>query len=318
MGCDGGTIPKRDELVKTKKKPEQKDKAADLAFRWRHCAISQEVLVQPIMACELGRLYNKESALEFLIDRSKFECASSFEHLRGLKDLKQLNLTKNPAGEKQNSAEKGDGYIDMQLADYICPVSGFEMNGKYRFCFLWSCGCVCSERAMKEVKTQTCHKCGKSFTENDVVVINGSDDDTTQNQYKMDNRRLLAKMAKKSKKTGKQDTPAETATSSDGCSSAKRPCLGPPSDASSTSCSSSEKSHLTAVADDKRRFTNGDIKQKPKASAENKGNKLSTSASRSIQQDPKASAVYKSLFTSCQEAKKQKQAHWVTFNPQYF
>ncbi len=23
MGCDGGTIPKRDELVKTKKKPEQ-------------------------------------------------------------------------------------------------------------------------------------------------------------------------------------------------------------------------------------------------------------------------------------------------------
>lgn len=104
----------------------------------------------------------------------------------------------------------------------------------------------------------------------------------------------------------------------DGCSSAKRPCLGPPSDASSTSCSSSEKSHLTAVADDKRRFTNGDIKQKPKASAENKGSKLSTSASRSIQQDPKASAVYKSLFTSCQEAKKQKQAHWVTFNPQYF
>lgn len=23
MGCDGGTIPRRDELVKTKKKPEQ-------------------------------------------------------------------------------------------------------------------------------------------------------------------------------------------------------------------------------------------------------------------------------------------------------
>ena len=23
MGCDGGTIPKRDELVKTRKKPEQ-------------------------------------------------------------------------------------------------------------------------------------------------------------------------------------------------------------------------------------------------------------------------------------------------------
>ena len=31
MGCDGGTIPRRDELVKVKKKPEQKDKDAELA-----------------------------------------------------------------------------------------------------------------------------------------------------------------------------------------------------------------------------------------------------------------------------------------------
>ena len=30
------------------------------------------------------RLYNKEAVLEFLIDRSKFECAASFQHLRGL------------------------------------------------------------------------------------------------------------------------------------------------------------------------------------------------------------------------------------------
>lgn len=36
------------------------------------------------------RLYNKEAVLEFLIDRSKFECASSFEHLKGLKVLQIL------------------------------------------------------------------------------------------------------------------------------------------------------------------------------------------------------------------------------------
>ena len=33
----------------------QKDKTADLAARWKHCAITQEPLQQPIMACELGR-----------------------------------------------------------------------------------------------------------------------------------------------------------------------------------------------------------------------------------------------------------------------
>lgn len=27
-----------------------------------------------------------------------------------------------------------------------------------RFCFVWSCGCVMSERALKEIKSETCHK----------------------------------------------------------------------------------------------------------------------------------------------------------------
>ncbi|KAJ8305354.1 hypothetical protein KUTeg_015899 [Tegillarca granosa] len=102
MGCDGGTIPKRDELVRTKKKPEQ-----------------------------VRLLYNKEAVLEFLIDRSKFECAPSFDHLKGLKDLKQLNLTDNPSYDK-SGAKKGDAYIDMQDSKYICPVVGLEMNGRYK------------------------------------------------------------------------------------------------------------------------------------------------------------------------------------------
>jgi hypothetical protein len=63
MGCDGGTIPTRDELVKLKKKPEQRDKDGHRIFRWQHCSISQQPLRKPVMACELGRLYNKESII---------------------------------------------------------------------------------------------------------------------------------------------------------------------------------------------------------------------------------------------------------------
>lgn len=37
MGCDGGTIPKRDELVRTKKKPEQVNCLKD-----DHCTFSEE------------------------------------------------------------------------------------------------------------------------------------------------------------------------------------------------------------------------------------------------------------------------------------
>jgi Cdc6-like AAA superfamily ATPase len=39
---------------------------------------------------------------------------------------------------------------------------------------------------------------------------------------------------------------------------------------------------------------------------------------KSVQEDPNASEVYKSLFNTCDKAKNQQKAHWVTFNPQYF
>ena len=35
-------------------------------FRWQHCAISQEKLRKPVVACELGKLYNKVS-VQFLL-----------------------------------------------------------------------------------------------------------------------------------------------------------------------------------------------------------------------------------------------------------
>ena len=33
----------------------QKDRDAELGAKWKHCAMSQEPLQQPIVACELGR-----------------------------------------------------------------------------------------------------------------------------------------------------------------------------------------------------------------------------------------------------------------------
>ncbi|XP_053395259.1 replication termination factor 2-like [Mercenaria mercenaria] len=327
MGCDGGTIPRRDELVRTKQKPEQKDKTADLAAKWKHCAITQDQLREPVMACELGRLYNKESALEFLIDRTKFECAPSFEHLRGLKDLKQLNLTEN-RNYSNSKSEKGDAYIDTQDAKYICPVVGLEMNGMHKFSYLWSCGCVLSERALKEVKGDTCHKCGKVFTENDIIPLNGSDDELDALHTRMEERRLQQKLDKKAKKSKKQK--CETATSSSaadaesGPSSSKKAKLdatdskltngfngdskltnGNKGDSKLTNGSKGSK--FTAE-DSKQKLTNG-------STVRNLNDKMDLHKPGSIQKDPKASTAYKSLFTSSDKAKNQMKGHWVTSNP---
>jgi hypothetical protein len=38
------------------------------------------------------------------------------------------------------------------------------MSGKFRFVALWSCGCVFSERALKEIDTKICHKVSLLYT----------------------------------------------------------------------------------------------------------------------------------------------------------
>ena len=50
-------------------------------------------LLHVAILCCCCRLFNKESLIEFLLDRSKFECASNFSYIRGLRvsDMYELN-----------------------------------------------------------------------------------------------------------------------------------------------------------------------------------------------------------------------------------
>ncbi|KAM3877542.1 replication termination factor 2 [Diretmus argenteus] len=206
MGCDGGTIPKRHELVKGPKKVEKVDRNAELAAKWKYCALSQEKLRRPIVACDLGRLFNKDAVIEYLLDKSaerpNTEVAA---HIRGMKDVKELNLTDNPEWEGERRNTKGDRYEDMHCAMFICPVVGLEVNGKHRFCYLQTCGCVFSDRALKEVKTEICHKCGDPFQYEDIIVINGTKEEVEKLKEKMEEKRAKVK-AKKSKKSKVAET----------------------------------------------------------------------------------------------------------------
>ncbi|NXJ38268.1 RTF2 protein, partial [Scopus umbretta] len=111
----------------------QVDKNAELVARWYYCALSQEKLCRPIVACELGRLYNKDAIIEFLLDKSAdktpMEAAS---HIKSIKNVTELNLADNPAWSGDKESIKGDKYDDIQSARFICPVVGLEMNGRHR------------------------------------------------------------------------------------------------------------------------------------------------------------------------------------------
>jgi len=191
MGCDGGTIPTRDELVKTKKKPEQIQKDVENAVKWRSCALSQEALQAPIVSCQLGRLYNKDAILEHILNKTNNEVV---QHIKGLKDVRELNLTINPAYVEK--ADVGNEYKDYNISMFICPTVGIEMNGKHRFCFIWNCGCVLSEKALKEVRSDVCHKCNRPYSPNDIIVLNPADEEIMEMRNRMEARKQSLKSSK--------------------------------------------------------------------------------------------------------------------------
>ncbi|XP_067935755.1 replication termination factor 2-like isoform X2 [Watersipora subatra] len=188
MGLDGGTIPTRGELVQVKKRPEQKDKAADTLHKWSNCTITQTPLHKPIVICQLGMLFNKSSILELLLGKSTASKCKEMKHIESLRDVKELQLTDNMS--------KGESD-----APYICPITGLEMNGKHKFICLWRCGCVLSERGMKEVKSMQCHKCGIDYTSTDIVIINPTDEEFDLIKSRMEQRKSERTQCVGSKRT---------------------------------------------------------------------------------------------------------------------
>uniref|UniRef100_A0A1I8Q0X1 Replication termination factor 2 n=1 Tax=Stomoxys calcitrans TaxID=35570 RepID=A0A1I8Q0X1_STOCA len=304
MGCDGGTIPRRDELVRVKKKPEQKDKDSEREFRWLHCALTQQRLQEPIVMCGLGRLYSKQNVLERLLEKESMPEIA--KHIKSMKDIKQLNLTPNPAFTEE---DKTEGLLDARHAPYICKLIGLEMSGKFRFVGIWSCGCVMSERALKEIKGSSsggaCPVCQQPFGVEDVIILNGNEDDLEMMQAKIEMRQAKRKANKKEKKE-KKDKDIKIEINSEGGKD-DMPSTSKSSTNSNTTTTSSLKTKV--VANPKRLGATSEAMQDPELK------RLKTDYS--VAKDPKASDVYKSLFTSHKNDKEQTRAHWVTYNPFY-
>ncbi|XP_005392324.1 PREDICTED: protein RTF2 homolog [Chinchilla lanigera] len=300
MGCDGGTIPKRHELVKGPKKVEKVDKDAELVAQWNYCTLSQEILRRPIVACELGRLYNKDAVIEFLLDKSAEKAlGKATSHIRSMKSVTELKLSDNPAWEGDRGNTKGDKHDDLQRARFICPVVGLEMNGRHRFCFLRGCGCVFSERALKEIRAEVCHTCGAAFQEDDVIVLNGTKEDVEMLRKRMEERRLRAKQEKKTKKP----KAAESVSKADALEDLPGPSKiknGKPEDAGPEA---REKRGAPAPWSTASSGVASGKAGKPPGGPQK----------RSIA-DSEESETYKSLFTTHSSAKRSKEesAHWVT------
>ncbi|CAG8539052.1 3964_t:CDS:2 [Ambispora gerdemannii] len=205
MGNDGGSIPKRIELVKEKKKKVKPDQNALTIATWFFCALSKRVLREPIVACRLGKLYNKDAIIEFLLNKSAYGDGDIIcSHISGLKDLTTLKLTPNPAFKETSNANTAH-FEPGIVSPFICPITRKEMNGKSKFVYIEKCGCVFSEQGLKEVPSSNCLQCAKPFTPENIITINPSAEEQESLKGALLEKKIRAK-EKKDKKKQKAST----------------------------------------------------------------------------------------------------------------
>ncbi|KAG0165998.1 hypothetical protein DFQ28_007977 [Apophysomyces sp. BC1034] len=210
MGNDGGSIPRRIELVKEKQRDVKLNPDLERIAAWFHCALSkahmsmdQQPLEQPIVACGLGKLYNQDAVIEYLLDKSAYGDGDRIcSHISSIKDTVKLTLTPNPAYNDSDATTMG--HLDKDIKSrFICPISMKEMNGKHRFVYLDTCGCVFAEQALKEIPSKECVSCGKSFEANNNILINPAKEELESMKVILEEKKAKIKAEKKAKKAAK-------------------------------------------------------------------------------------------------------------------
>lgn len=187
--------------------------------RWSSCALSGQPLAAPVVACFLGRLYNKSAVLEFLLARAGHfaaeadahryinqlrESGDAFDHITSMKDVFPLQYAPATApADAQAVATGADGDVDPLLpAPFSCPITQLRCD-VYPFAALRPCGHVFSERALKEAAGDgTCPTCGAAFSaaDNDVVPLVPSEEQVEQLRELLPGRRKQGKQQRKKQK----------------------------------------------------------------------------------------------------------------------
>eukprot|EP00741_Cyanophora_paradoxa_P008135 tig00001264_g7872.t1 len=275
MGGDGGTcavnprfLPQGGQLNKRAVAKVTKTAEAEINYvRYTTCAISEKPLVEPIVACRVGMLYNKDAVLQCLLDK---KMPAGFRHVRKMKDLMQCKLTPNPKFDEKHLK---DG---AHISQYICPITLLELNGAHRFNILWTCGHVIAERAMKEIPSSKCQVCETPFTDDDVVPVNGTKEE-------MENLRQICEQKFAAEKAAKAAEKAAASGAAEGESSKEAGAA------------------IAKEGGEKKRKAEGAVAGRAEGSSppakrvDEIGRKLADAAKR-VEEKAKTSATYASLF----------------------
>lgn len=162
----------------------KKDQGVVGRVKATRCALSRQPLRSPVVSDALGRLYNKDAVVRYLLkraesggsERAATTTSSSADdrvagHLRGLKDVTPLKLEPNPAlspaAAPTATTAAADADDEEAPAPFVCPLTMREMNGRHRFVYIVPSGCVMSESGLRAVVSEQQKKRSPSSSSED-------------------------------------------------------------------------------------------------------------------------------------------------------
>ncbi|KAI9845177.1 MAG: hypothetical protein M1837_005062 [Sclerophora amabilis] len=181
MGNDGGSIPKRRELVK---EAARNRTAAELketrqeqhSHQWATCPLSHRPLVQPVVSDSSGSLYNKDAVLEYLLpateSTSALSRADQEEVLKGrVKSLKDVVQVRFEIEQEDDEESKKTTEGSKKGEKWLCPITSKGLGASVKSVYLVPCGHAFSDSAVKEVSGDICLQCNEKYSPENIIPI---------------------------------------------------------------------------------------------------------------------------------------------------
>ena len=171
MGNDGGSIPTRRELVKeAARNPTtaelRESRLEQEEHYWTTDPITQKPLSRPIVSDGSGKLYNKDTIIEYLVEGSRKDDVESVTQgvVKSLKDVVEVKF------EVESEAQsKTNGSTVTEV--WKCPVTGDRLGPGSKAVYIVPCGHAFSRNAIKEVSGEKCITCDTEYASNDIIPV---------------------------------------------------------------------------------------------------------------------------------------------------
>lgn len=194
------------------RKPDKVNPLEELLARSTRCRLSGERLTPPCVADELGSLFNKEALVHALLNKTM---PAALSHISSLKSVVNLKLEpahkSNGSGSSKANGSKANGGSSSDAADFQCPVTGLELNGRFPFVIHRPTGQVLSERALREAPAAVEELLGGKWAADDLIPVNPQGEELEKRQQAVAAALAAERARKKAKKAGKEKDKAAAA-----------------------------------------------------------------------------------------------------------